>query len=251
MKRLILLLILLCSSLAGYQKPTGFSDETWAELSPYFLPEDHPAKSSLDRIFTSSRVLIDAQSAKNVGLILSKQRPSGMYVASHKHLKDHKLKLFLHSHPVPEWWSFRKRIEGAQAIRQSIVLHGFEHILKVPQKWLYPMPFTDFTEEINPRFFVLVVEDMHISPRLSYVNYYKANITKNTLLALFTVISENLLIDSVFPDNIPRCMDGKIAFVDTEHFMVENSRIRWEKLHQALNGSKRKYLQKLIDEKDK
>lgn len=248
-KRIILFLLLTITQVIGYQQPKDVSPDLWVELSPYFLPEDHPSKEILDKIFTSSSPLVDAQSLKKIGLILSKPRKSGMYVASHKKLKEYKLKIFLHSHPAPEWWSFRRRIEGANIIRNAIALHEYEERFKVPQKWLYPLPPTDIETEGAKKYFVLVVEDMHISAKISNGNYYRNSMRKGTLFALYTLIQENLLIDSIHIDNVPRCMDGRLAFVDTEHYMVDDTPIKWFRLQENLSPSNKKYLQKLIDGK--
>ncbi|MFA6915686.1 MAG: hypothetical protein WC222_04760 [Parachlamydiales bacterium] len=249
MIRLLCFFLILFSQVIGYQRPEGISPELWDELSPYFLPQDHPSKSTLDTIFTSSKPLSDPASLKKIGLILSKPRKSGMYVASHKKLKEHKLKIFLHSHPAPEWWSFRRRIEGANLIRDAIIAHEYGERFKVPQKWLYPLPPTEIQTEGVQKHFVLVVEDMHISAKLSNGNYYRNSIRRGTLFALYTLVQENLLIDSIHIDNIPRCMDGKIAFVDTEHYMVEDTPIKWFRLQENLSTSNKKYLQKILDGK--
>lgn len=246
----ILYFIFAIFSLEGHVRPAEIDRETWTALEPYFLPEDHPIKSGLDLLFQNSLVLKDKNSLKAYGFKKLNERKSGMIVTSHPKLKGYKLKLFLQESPVQEWLSFLKRIQGAQHIQAYIDVHKLESMFKVPHKWLYPLPDTACQSDAAfPKHFLLVVEDMNISTPQSNVDYYKEVITKKRIRALHQLIQENLLIDSIFIDNIPSCLDGKIAFIDTEHFMISTYPMRWIYLLLALEPKKRLYLQRLIDGK--
>ncbi len=240
----------LVSSLEGYVRPFNFDPETWEMLSAYFLPEDHPIKEKLDKLFPDSTALDSIGKLKRAGFKHIKQRRSEMIVASHRKLKEYKVKLFLHSYPMPEWWFFKKRIEGAELIRAAIARHGFEHILKVPRKWIYPLPPAVLQKDPSTqKNFILIVEDMHIYAPNSNVTYFHTAILKEELKAIFTIINELQLIDSVYIDNIPRCLDQRFAFIDTEHYLVTDSPIPWQRLLAAIRSKRRPYLQALIEGK--
>lgn len=246
----LLLTFFLCFavSLEGYQRPNRVDSETWEMLTPYFLPEDHPIKPKLDAIFKSSHLLNSTLTLRDKGFKHIKQRRSEMVVASHPKLKGYKVKLFLNTFALPEWWFFKKRLEGAHLIQAAIDSHEYGDIMTVPKKWIYPLPETSFHIETPAiKNFILIVEDVHIYKNTTNAEYYRTAITKKELFALFTIIRELNLFDSVFIDNIPRCLDQRFAFIDTEHFHSFDSPIPWQRLLLALNSKRRDYLQGLID----
>src|SRR5205085_2684107 len=73
--------------------------------------------------------------------------------------------------------------------------------------------------------YILVVEDMHLLSSSENADAYVLDMNKAKLNALYIMLTENLLIDSIFIDNIPFCKDGKIAFIDTEHFNNRTKRL--------------------------
>lgn len=233
--------------LNAYIKPAEIPDNDWEVLSPYFLPETHPIKAKLDQLIPDTSVLVDKSSLKKKGFYNLKERRSGMIVASHDKLKDYKLKIFLHNNPLPDYLLFLTRIQGAEMIRESINRHNFNHLMKVPQKWIYPVTPAFYPLRVpQTKFFVLVVEDMHTYPPQSNVVYYKEAVTREQIYALYTIINENNLFDSVYVDNIPMCMDQRIAFLDTEHFRSYTVPINWDRLLKNIRSKYRPYLQNLI-----
>lgn len=236
------------TSIFAYVRPEGFDPETWASLERYFLPENHSIKKKLDEIFVDSHPLIDVYALRSVGFNNLKIRRNGMIVASHPKLKNYKLKIYLHNALFPEWTPFTHRIDGAELIRESIKRHKYQKLFVVPKKWIYPLPPTIPAPGIeHPKYFVMIVQDMHLYSKSSNAEFYRHGISNKQLKALFTIIQENVLIDSVYIDNIACCRGIKIAFIDTEHFLVPDSNIPWQRLLNALNMRKRAYLQKIID----
>ena len=96
--------------------------------------------------------------------------------------------------------------------------------MKVPHKWIYPLPADPSPKEkegIYRKNFILVTEEMDILSRKKNRKAYNKRITKKHLIALYTLINECGLLDSVYADNVPFCKDGKMAFIDTEHSLNE------------------------------
>ncbi len=52
---------------SGYVRPSHVSIELWERMRPYFLPENHPWKKKIDRIFTKSRASQNPDTIKRAG----------------------------------------------------------------------------------------------------------------------------------------------------------------------------------------
>ncbi len=200
--------------------PANVSSEVFEQLTPYFLPADHPAKKTLDRLFSNTEVLKSDRTLKKAGFKQSGARGySKTKILKHKKLKKYMIKAFTDAEEeVVEWEIWMRRIDGALAIKTVIDRNNFQHIFKVPQKWVYQVPRKQ--ENFQEKNFILVVEDMEIFDKRGNNIMWNglAYVTKEKLNALFIVFKEAGLIDSIYIDNIPFSLDEKIAFVDTEFF---------------------------------
>lgn len=191
------------------------------ELTPYLLPEEHPIKEKLDRLFSSMRVTQSEKQFEKAGFGKPMLRdPTNIIVGEHPDFEGFLFKVYLDTQPsLEEWVLWRLRIEGALAIQECINRHRFEHFI-VPNKWIYclpPDPSPPEKERFNRKNFILIVEKINLLPGNKMKRAFKRNITPEFLQELYTLMSEEGLIDSVFPSNIPFTVDGKIAFIDTEH----------------------------------
>ncbi len=191
--------------------------ELWDILTPYFLPEHFPEKAALDRIFSKRRVLSSVESMRKAGFLIISPTDK-IIVARHYKLPGFLIKVYLDPLSIGEWIWWKKRIDGARLIQAGINQHGYQGFMKTPRKWIYPLPADPGPKEgHNRRNFILVVEDVEpLSPHKNHLAY-KNKMTPDILNALYNLLTENLLIDSVYADNTPFCKDGKIAFLDTEH----------------------------------
>lgn len=213
------------------------------EVLPYLLPADHPAKAPLDQIFDSPQVVSSAESLKEAGFFFAPPRDNKRLIAAkHPHIPGYMVKLFLDSQTRPPtlWKDWIHRIKGAQLIQESIDKHGFQHILKVPKKWIYHLPHPVRYH------YILVVEDMHIvTAKKNASKYHKA--TKKQLDALYVILTENRLVDSIYIDNIPFSEDGRIAFIDTEHYLTSIKPLRLDRLLPHFSPSMQQYWTALIN----
>lgn len=192
----------------------------WDELTPYFLPFDSAEKAILDKIFKKQRVLKSVKEMHKAGFFVITNPENKIIVAKHYKLPGYLIKVYLDTTDVHEWHWWRKRITGANLVRDAIANHGYQSFMKVPRKWIYPLPEEPSPKDkegIMRKNFVLIVENMEILGPKDNLKAYKKQITKKHLIALYTLINECGLLDSVYADNVPFCEDGKMAFIDTEH----------------------------------
>ncbi len=220
------------------------SDDIWQHVTPYLIPDDHPAKEALDKIFSSSRALRSVKAMRQAGFSNPVPGYKGMIVTKHKSIPGYLIKAYLDTTNIPEWLALTHRAIGARYIQNTIDKFGYQGIMKVPKKWIYPLPAEPSPPQEEGYFrknFVLVVENMKILSFADNEAAYKRLITKKILEALYTVLREDKLVDSVYIDNIPFSRDGKIAFVDTEHFNTTTKPLHLEHLARCFSKSMRAY----------
>lgn len=213
-------------------------------LSPYFLPEDHPAKPRLDKIFQKKSVTRSSSSVQNAGFFNGTEgKYSRVVVSGHFDLKGYIVKMYLDSYgDVNEGLKFRERVLGAIAIGQAIEMYDLQALIKTPQKWIYPIPsFSDSGP--YPKHFVLIAEDMRPYNTQKTLKFWKNKVTKPQLKAVRLILKKVGLPDCAYAFNIPPCRDGKLAFLDTEYcglwpipwrrtlrYLNEDNKVYWEEL---------------------
>ena len=220
----------------------------WEELKPYFLPDDHPIKPRLDRLFNKIRATQSEKYFEKGGFEKPIMRePTNIVIGWHPQFKEYIFKVYLDTQPpLNEWENWMQRIKGARAIQASLEKHGFQHIC-VPKKWIYPLPIEPSPPN-QPRFyrknFILVVENMHILDRTANLKAFKKKMTPDILQELYTLLAEEGLIDSIYPGNIPFTKEGKLAFIDTEHHYPDRP-VPYDKLTPYLSSNMQAYWQSL------
>jgi hypothetical protein len=215
--------VLLVSALEAYTKPAGVPDEIWAQVVPYLLPESHPVKPKLDKLFSKKRFTQDFGTLFEGGFqFKGREKKDQILVAKHPKLKGIVIKLYTDEQEgLPDWTMWIKRINGAALIRQEIDLLDVGSYFKVPGKWIYPLPDEPLGIYPNPKHFVLIVENMHVkSARANEEMWLSPYIMDEARMrALYLILQQVGLYDSVYIDNIPFCSDTRQAFIDTEHYL--------------------------------
>jgi hypothetical protein len=243
-----LLALSTASGYSDYAKSPFVDGATWDTLKPYFLPESHPIKKKLDHLFTRSRVGLSSETLKEAKFkLIGRKLPNHVQVCKHKDLKGYLLKLFTDDQYIGgEWIEFLHRIKGTEAVRQAVARRETK-LLKVPKKWIYPLPINPTPPEGYLRqHFILVVEDMNIYSNEKNLHLWKTVMTQELFKTLCAVLQEAGMYDSVYPDNIPFSKDGGLAFIDTRHYHMWPVRI--EKLYPYLNRKmKQAFLQATIN----
>lgn len=245
------LFFLVNPTLESYTRSPHVSQHTWDMLKPYFLPEDHPVKAQLDTVFSNARVLTDEDTLVDAGFkrpkpLANKNRP---HVLRHPQFPEYLIKAYLHTSEIDEVQKWILRLQGAYGIRNGIKSRGYEKFFSVPQKWLYPIPGDPLPSGTKRKNFVLVVQNMHILKKDENKQAWKsAAVTRELLDALFTLVEEEGLADSLFVFNIPFSrIDGRISFIDTEDYRMWP--INYVRIEKYLSKDMKKYWHKLIKEK--
>lgn len=239
-------------SLYSYAYNPHVPIEIWNDLAPYFLPEGHPIKMKLDTLVAKRRITHSAANLKKAGFkIVSRGYRNHAIVAKHRKMKGYLIKVYTDEQAVGcEWADWKKRVIGAHVVKNAINRLNYQKYFKVPQKWIYPLP-----SEPSPaaglvrKDFILVVEDMKILNREKNAVFWRSiAIDEARLTAIYTILKEEGLFDSVYIDNLPFCRDGKQAFVDTQHFQSAHV-VEFGKFIPFLRPAMQAFLMKLMTER--
>lgn len=223
-------------------------DATWKRVSPYLLSPKSYLRTALDKIFTKTRASTSFETMEKAGFECKPLRVcSHILVATHRRIKGYWVKVYLDNVPeVNEVDLLISRIEGANATREAIKKFGYKKIFKVPKKYLYPLPESPEADpNLQRKNFILVVED--VRKRNSNVHLWRGGlVTRDRLQALYNIVTEVGLSDSVIISNIPFCQDNRNAFLDTEHH--HRWPIPYYKLFQYLSPHRATTWQEIINQ---
>ncbi len=238
---------------AGYVKPSHVSKDLWSKMKPYFLPENHPWKPKLDRIFFASRATKNSHELVKAGFKGRVTHVRKIFAGTHPDCPECFFKIYTDSEVTSrytEWQKWIDRINGRNNVWAVIKKRGFEKWFSVPDKWCYPLPETPAapapSRYYRPKDFILVASNQ--KPYSSHDNekmFKSSKMTHELLDALYIVLDEAGMWDSMFIFNIPFSrIDNKICFVDTEY--SHKWPLRYEKLSRYLSSENRKYWEYLI-----
>lgn len=203
-----------------FVRHSHISNEVWETVTPYLLPDNHPTRRALDRIFSKKRVLKGEASLAKAGFTWTKTGSySPIFPTRHKKIKGFYIKLYLDPQDRVDWKNWVARAQGAQSIAQAIEDNGYQELFKVPKKYIYPLPAKPApsgSSGNHRKNFVLLSEDMRIVKRNLNKEMYRYRMTPIHLNAIYKIVSDLGLVDSLFIHNLPWAKDGKLAFVDTE-----------------------------------
>ncbi len=231
-----LLFILSCSAYAGYSKPVLVSDYVWNEVQPYLLPDDHPAKRKLDKLFHSFRVTENTSSIIKAGF---KNYIPGQFskaiVSKNKKIKDYYFKFYSDEQIIEnESKQWVDRAFEAKSLQRAIRDHGYDKYFVVPNKWIYPIPDSPISKSPQPKSFILVASSLGIEKGSKNRQKWKTKVTPSMLDALYIIVEQEGLNDSLIASNLPFTKNNKLAFIDLEHH--HNRPIPYFKLLHYLNS---------------
>lgn len=231
--------------------------EVWQLVEPYLMPESHPLKKKLDKLFSQSRVLSSRTTLVAAGFEDKKPEPvTKIIVTRHKEMKGYIFKIYTddyldYHHGEPEHFTYIRRARGSKLIRDEIAKKGWQSTFKAPKKWIYALPASP--DPLRPdhvrRNFILVEEEMDLlSKDKMKEKWQNGTMTKEHLDKLYYLTTRLGLRGCCKYDNVPICKDGKIAFVDTQ------SNLRWpiayNRLARVLKGDMLTYWQNLTQDKE-
>ena len=223
---------------AEYQKGSHITDAVWEEVKPHFLPPKHPAKAVLDNASSRARLTANLPTLQAAGFVPLRGLRGRMVIAAHPKMKGYLIKTFLDTTNLfnQDWALWKRRVVGANILRDAIDRLGYDHLFKVPKKWIYPLPETPLPLQASgqyPQHFILVVEHIDIYDPKHNEKFYQEKITFEMLDALFVLMRDFRLVDSHL-SNIPLCKDGKIAFIDTEFVNTSSRKMKYDRLTRYL-----------------
>ncbi|MEC7839374.1 MAG: hypothetical protein VX777_04995 [Chlamydiota bacterium] len=188
------------------------SDDSVVEK--WLLPVDHPLQKKLKSIFrkTTHRKFNSTLMLEAGFSIISRPNTKGVLVATHPGMKDYVFKFYNNRKgTIPEEDVFLQRIVGAESIRQKINESEFVQFA-VPKKWIFRVPKKGGHS-------ILIAENMNILPHKKNMKAWKSSAVDVSLITnLYKIIKDLGLNDSVYIDNIPFNKEGKVCFIDTEHY---------------------------------
>lgn len=194
--------------------------EIWKKVCPYFLPRNHKMRAVMDKIFSHGSVLSSIKKFQKAGFeIVIYREGRQMILARHPDLKGYLVKVYLDIHTRTDWTAWILRARGSAFVRDTLKKLKMTHYFKAPKKWIYPVHRSASYNPQAPytKHFVLLVQDMQLQPRQKLEHKFKNEMTKPYLLALFTALKKTGYNDSHI-ENIPLSIDGRLAFIDLEHF---------------------------------
>jgi hypothetical protein len=207
------------------------NDAMQNKMRPYLLPLNNKLKASLDKIFNRSRAIQNKASFAKAGFITLFHQPySHIRVAKHTALPGYLLKVYFDTDALKDkagWDRFTERCQGARSVRRLIKEKNLKHF-SVPDKWLYPLPFSNIPSTIKPNLqtVVLVVTDMNLVSLRESRKAWRSKVTHKHLDELYCILSHGFG-SRVLPHNIPYGKNGTFACIDTEapeHFDYDRVR---------------------------
>jgi hypothetical protein len=177
-------------------------------------PAHQPPGFELERLFDDPKMFASGHAWRQAGFEILRARDDEIMVGRHPSCPQYVFKRFPDEARLYliELTRYKRRVEGACALREFIEAQGFQHVT-VPQKWVVQLP---------PQFkagrdlgHVLVADYVHFHPKDESARRY-LDIDDDTLTELASIWF-NLKELDFFAFNAPFTIDDdKIAFIDTE-----------------------------------
>lgn len=205
--------------LENHVKPDLVSENVWKEIQPYLLPINHPLKKKLDALFTSSRVTLNTKSIENAGFTKSiPAQFSHAIIAKNESIPGYYFKFYSDEQEIDvESKQWIDRAFEARALKEAVILHGYQKYFVVPKKWIYPIPNTPVSTGPYPKSFILIAEKIKIAKRSNNLYKWRTLPTKKLLNAIWVLTEQEGLVDSLVAHNLPFTYDNRLAFIDLEH----------------------------------
>lgn len=181
-----------------------------------------PKSLDLAKLFVDPKMFDSRDKFRAAGFkVFERSNDDKIMVASHEDAKGYLFKKYSASTSMEaQLENHEKRVKGARKVQELIEADHLEHVV-VPQKYLHELP-REFSRK-GPSH-VLIVERLSLMSTDDSKKQYR-RISEDVLRDLCTVFFSFPGLDSVV-DNVPFTKDGKIAFIDTEHW--ERRRSKWK-----------------------
>ncbi|MEC7839836.1 MAG: hypothetical protein VX777_07335 [Chlamydiota bacterium] len=249
MIRTIIFFLLLTPKLYSVAFNPYVSEEVWNEVAPYLMPDDHPIKQKLDKIFQDKRVTESCETLLEAGFVFTPVQGIVCKAMKHKKMKGYVFKIYPDTIETRvDWVSWTKRCRGAKLIRESIKKHGYESLFKVSNKWIYPLPAEPSPKTMSKggrKNFILVAEDQHPTSKKYNWSKWRRVRSQEFIKKVMRVVIDTGAGDCVRANNIPWCKDGKVAFIDTE--VTHRWPVSFQPMLEVMSPKMRKKFPKLVE----
>lgn len=220
----------------------------WNYVKPLFLPENHPIKSKLDRLF-STRVTQNEATLKKAGFTNpDPMKFSKTIVTKNKNVPGYMFKFFSDEQKgISDWQQCLYRVTGALYIQDALNRYNINHLFVVPTKYIYPLPGDPSPPaNLERKNFIVVENFLDIYTGSQNNRMWKSPVINPiTLTWIYLLLQELGLKDSPYNFNMPITKDNRIAFVDTEHH--HKWPVPFEKLWQFLSSDMGLLWSKMIE----
>jgi hypothetical protein len=204
------------------------------------VPQD-PASLNLGRLFHDPGMFASRGAWRASGFDVFDRTDLGkIMVARHASAPGYLFKQYSRESSKDAHENYPRRIEGARRVRELIAARGLRGVV-APEKWLHALP-----SEFGRSAHVLIVEELALMDHDATKDAY-GDISKDTLRDLCVVLHAFKGLDSI-AKNLPFTTDGRIAFIDTEHWDRHRDRTH-PKLHigSHLSSKRRKLAEKTFE----
>lgn len=213
------------SDLRDFSRPMHVSSEIWDAVFPYLMPDNHPCKAKLDRLAAKTRFILDPKTMKKNGFSRAERvgRWSRVCATPHVDMQEYYFKVYCDNEAFIkyDWKRWVHRCKGVELINTCIKKHRLQSLFKVPRKWIYLLPANP-SPPVSPRYLrkncILVCDNMRILEHSENEKKYKHKVDKKRLKAIYVILQECGLYDSVFIFNMPFNKEGFICLIDTEYW---------------------------------
>ena len=174
-----------------------------------------PASLDLEKLFRDPDMFASRDDWGDAGFqVVARSHDSKIMVASHASVEGFLFKKYTSDVSLKEQHAnYVRRIKGARELRSFLDAQRFRRVT-VPQKWLYELPHAFCSRGRHS--YVLVVERLDILDEEGTKQAYH-RIDDVLLRELSAVVFKFKGLDSN-AKNLPFTKDGRVAFVDTEHW---------------------------------
>ena len=207
-------------------------------------------RTSLDlkKLFRDPDMFESSDHWGDAGFEIVRSSESKIMVASHEQAKGYLFKKYCDDISLDDQHeNYLRRLDGIGKVRELIDEHQLQRIV-APQKWIHELP-SAFSHK-KQKSHVLIVERLPILNKEDTESAYR-DIDKKTLGELCVVLHSFRGLDSN-AKNVPFTKDGKIAFIDTEHWDRHSKkkykqRKRLKYIREFLSDDRRKFAKKVFE----
>lgn len=201
-----------------------------------------PAAIDLGALFRDPDMFDSRRSWSNAGFrVIDRSNNGKIMVAQHPSMQGLFFKKYTSDVEQKEQTgNYKRRIEGAQRLRAFADSRRFVHVA-TPRKWLLELP-RPFSRRETSHVLVAELLDL-VSDDQTKAAYYR--IDPRVLAELCTVLFHFRGMDSN-AKNIPFISDGRVAFIDTEHWDRGTHKSYLHHVGEYLSSEQRKLAKKIF-----